>query len=299
MRFFRKIATSVCIGGGAVVVFQAGRSSSKPKTPPLTSEAFNATQDTALAKKLLNAIVQKKPLDDTKSAPKLVLFRLLGCPYCARVKAVLDYFHAEYDEVLIDPITGSGFRDERYPFVPQLMMSDGAGEGPLIVDSEEILRTLAAVFHFERDLQDMRVGQTRQWMIDRYQRVTFVALSASWWSSFQLYPQVVPSWWNYFPARVVGATALYGLSRFKIQPKLTGSASLEDVRSPQWLVKETNYFFDQFKTKSDQFHGGKKPDLADIEMLGVLRSVLDHAETGEILRGDLRIAAWLDDMAAA
>ena len=298
MGFIRKVATTAFVGTAGTAIFLQLRSNSAPKPQPLTSDAFNVTQDTASAKMMLLKLAVRS---NSPTTPKMTLFRLLGCPYCARVKSVLDFFKVEYDEVIIDPISGSGFRDSRYPFAPQIMLSEASSaEGPLIVDSEEIMRALSVPFHFENDLTDERISQTRQWLVDRYQKVTFAALSGTWYSAFQLYPQVVPTWWNYFPARFIGATALYGLSRFKIQPKLAQSDPNVVTQPPvQWLISETATFFDRFRSSSDFFHGGKKPDLADIEMLGVLQSVLNHSETGPCLRGQERVSMWLVHMQEA
>lgn len=296
------------VGGGAAVTMRS--SSSSPKVVPLSSEEFNNLHDQKLLMSLLKqqkTLVRQRNADATAGGVQMIFYRLLGCPFCARVKAILDLLNVPYQEVLIDPLTGGGIEDSRYPFAPQIkLVTQSGGTAPvstMIVDSGEIIKALSAVYGFEKDLKDPRIAETRKWIADRFQGVTFAAINSSWWYAFHSYPDLVPSKYSNILCRVVGATALYVLATYKIQPKLKEGATPDMVQAmaegaPKWLLRESAVFTSRLDSKSKYgFHGGDKPDLADVEMYAVVRNIANHPDLKATVRScDDALGVWLEKM---
>lgn len=293
---------AVSIVGAGVMATRSFGGSSATKVQVLTSEAFNNLFDQSQTMALL-----AKARDRPKEA-NVVLYRLLGCPYCARVKTVMDFLQIPYAEVLIDPISGAGIPDPRYPFAPQISLSESSGEtttANFIVDSAEIITKLGAVYNFERNLEDPRQSETRKWIADRFQGVTFAALNSSWWFAFYAYPDLVPPKYSNFVCRCIGSTALYALANFKILPKLRDQATPEiqswlsenkasSDQAGKWILEESKVFTGKLQTP---FHGGKVPDLADVEMFAVVRNVVGHSGLRPIIKStDHPLGEWFHAM---
>eukprot|EP00331_Platyophrya_macrostoma_P019734 CAMPEP_0176466626 /NCGR_PEP_ID=MMETSP0127-20121128/38000_1 /TAXON_ID=938130 /ORGANISM="Platyophrya macrostoma, Strain WH" /LENGTH=218 /DNA_ID=CAMNT_0017859821 /DNA_START=253 /DNA_END=910 /DNA_ORIENTATION=+ len=184
----------------------------------------------------------------------------------------MDFLQIPYSEVLIDPITGAGIPDPRYPFAPQVSLSASSeSQSPtFVVDSAEIISKLGTVYKFDKDLEDPRQTETRKWIADRFQGVTFAALNSSWWYAFYAYPNLVPP-------------KIDSLANFKILPKLQNQASPEiqswlsenkgSDQAGRWVLEESKVFTGKLQAP---FHGGNSPDLADVEMFAVVRNIAGH-----------------------
>lgn len=310
MRVTRRWIAVGAIGSiiGAGVVATRGFAGSSPKMEVLTSEAFNALHDQARTSMLLTRLRRGK---HTNNEVDVVLYRLLGCPYCARVKTVMDFLQIPYTEVVIDPISGSGIADPRYPFAPQLALNEANGTPSLpptfVVDSAEIISKLAVAYSFEQDLADPRETETRKWIADRFQGVTFAALNSSWMFAFYAYPDLVPPKYGNVICRCIGATALYALANFKITPKLRNQASPETAKwlndtdaskipdhAGRWILEESKVFTGKLQAP---FHGGQKPDLADVEMFAVVRNIMNHKGLeATVTNPNLPLGGWLKQM---
>lgn len=300
MRFSRKIILGsvvlIGVGGGALATMKRS-SSSAPKAQQLTSAEFNALQD----QQLTSSLLAKVKLRAVPQEVDVILYRLLGCPYCARVKTVMDLCHIPYSEVIVDTLSGAGLEDPRYPLAPQLRLvptTQPNVPAPFIVDSNEIIKKLAGLYGFERDLHNPEVEATRKFIADRYQGVTFAAVNSSWWYAFHSYPDFVPPKYQNIICRTVGATALYALASLKIIPKLKDTAQGASPSPPnetagEWLLREAV----PFTQKLAPFHGGQRPDLADVEMFAVVRNIAFHPDLKGIVESNNHpLGKWYNSM---
>jgi microsomal prostaglandin-E synthase 2 len=303
MRFGRKaIFGTVALSSVAAGVLISTRSSSSTvPVKTLTSTEFNALYDQKLVLQLLQrlrvqtSVAQPRSAASSAAAVRVTFYRLLGCPFCAKVKSVLDASRIEYDEVIVDPLRGSGIVDPRYPLVPQLRLeAPDAPTAPFVVDSASIVGAIAVAYGFQKQLTDEKILKTRSWMTDRFQGVTFAAINSSWTSAFYAYPDLVPAFYRNIVFRLVGATALYGLANWKILPRLKDGASSEAAQQmitakniDGWIKEEAKNFTSQLvKLKREDslgFHGGERPDLADVEMFGVMKAVSRHPTIGAVV----------------
>ncbi|CAG0893809.1 unnamed protein product [Cyprideis torosa] len=63
-------------------------------------------------------------------ATRLVLYQYRTCPFCCKVRALLDYFGIGYDVVEVNPVTRSTIRWSQWKKVPQLLISLDGQENP-------------------------------------------------------------------------------------------------------------------------------------------------------------------------
>ncbi|KAL8562399.1 hypothetical protein ACOMHN_066113 [Nucella lapillus] len=82
-------------------------------------------------------------IDTDNSGLKLTLFQFQTCPFCCKVRAVLDYYGYSYDVVEVNSVTKKQLKWSDYRKVPILMV-DGAGESGFIQvnDSSVIVSVL-------------------------------------------------------------------------------------------------------------------------------------------------------------
>lgn len=70
----------------------------------------------------------------------MTLFQYSTCPFCNKVKALLECNNVSYDVVEVDPLFKTEIKSSGYGKVPQLRLGD---DGPLLVDSDHIVGYLA------------------------------------------------------------------------------------------------------------------------------------------------------------
>lgn len=279
MRLLTKVAagSAATIGAGAAGVFFYRRSSQaaanaadKPKE--LTAKEFNALQDAAFLRGALQpqhlpwtfhtekqrhpgvreSLTQvaspscdaAQPSLYTPSAAdvKILFYRLLGCPYCAKVEAMLQFSDVPYAEIWVDPITGAGLPDERYSLAPQLYLTPLATgttttttSGAFLVDSAAIAMALAAPLRYTADLANPHTSATRDWITNHFHGASFAITNSTFRNSYSTYPYVTPDRYQNFFYHVVGSGALSLLSRLKIQPKLVAKMEAHEADAPQGL----------------------------------------------------------------
>ncbi|ESS60469.1 glutathione-S-transferase/glutaredoxin [Trypanosoma cruzi] len=313
MRWGSRRAGFALVGGGALggaVLWYAICRKTAGNTSPqqLSAEEFNALQNKALLTEALGTshLPWNQSLRWKRGSNRhdgrdfsLTLYRLLGCPHCAKVEWVLRYYSVPFSMVDVDTLSGAGIPDPRYRLVPQIRlepMDDTSTNkmpdsiGAYVVDSQRIISAISIPLGFAEQLQDTRVLETRRWIADRFQAVSFVATNCTWSNAFASYPYVTPPRYHNIVFRVVGASALCILSRYKILPRLaakgTDSTVKMSVKDPAaWLEGELATFTARLQSQhsSQRFHGGKEPDIADLEMYAVTRVVEAHPNLRHVL----------------
>ncbi|GET89517.1 hypothetical protein, conserved [Leishmania tarentolae] len=179
----------------------------------------------------------------SSSDVKLIFYRLLGCPYCAKVEAVLQYHDVPYEEVHVDPLSGKGLPDRRYQLAPQLYFSplvqrrSGSAEaaatasnGVYLVDSAEIVSQLSVPLKYAADIVNPHISATRDWITNHFHGASFAITNSSFRDAYATYTYVTPSSYHNFFYHVAGSAALSVLSRYKIQPRLI--AKMERANGP-------------------------------------------------------------------
>ena len=267
----------------------------------ITAVEFNKQQDQAALKEAFANL--RSP--DAAKRPKLLLYRYTTCPFCGTAKAFLDYFGIEHECVEVEPMFKGEICQCQYKKVPQLQFNVKGPGGPYLVDSEIIVETLAPLVGAEKQLKDEDVTKWRGWA--RNQLVRFLVLNINTslveaWKGYDYIDQfdTIP-FRNKIFLKAMGAPVMYMVAWKKTYPTLIKSGDIKLGDDPRTKLHEevskftTTALFDSKSKKPRAFHGGQKPDLADLDVYGVLQSVRGHRVYDDIV-SSTDIGTWLSSM---
>eukprot|EP00913_Durusdinium_trenchii_P008059 g7558.t1 len=110
------------------------------------------------------------------------LFRYTTCPYCGKAKAFLDYFRVPYEAVEVEPMFKSQLAPSDYKKLPQLRF--GGEGGVWLVDSDQIVNSLAPLLGIEKQLRDPQVERWRNWARESLVRHVTLNINRIHWSTW-------------------------------------------------------------------------------------------------------------------
>lgn len=305
---------SVAAGGGVGALMYYQRLS---QNKALSAPDWNAAQDQQRIQEALSWVrqctvsrrsdvarhsssVRKPPVEDAgRGGPVIELFRYTTCPYCSKVKAFLDYYDVPHDLVEVEPMFKSQISESRYKKLPQIRF--GGEGGTYLVDSDLIVETLAELVGAGAQLQDDEVQRWRAWCRESLVRHVTLNINLSLMDAWRGYAYIdafdtIP-FANKLFLKVMGAPIMYLVAKYKTRPTLIKAGELSDGEDPRSVfhrqvdryVKESNL------SERKPFHGGSKPDLADLDVYGTLQSVRGHKVYDDLL-SSTSIASWLARM---
>lgn len=288
------VAGFVGVGGG-YAMYQRRLSENRS----VTAEAFNAMQD---ATKLDEAF---QKLSDPKEHPLIQFYRYTTCPWCGTVKAFLDYNKIPHECVEVEPMFKTELVESLYKKVPQLRFESKAGARSYLVDSQIIVDTLSEKMGIGGQLKDEDVNKWRTWA--RSSLVRFVTLEfnrslpAAWAGYSYIDSCDTIPYANKLFLKVIGAPVMYLVAMMITKPRLVKAGLMKPDDDPkQRLHDEVNRFtaealVDPKSKKPRAFHGGRRPDLVDLDTYGVLQSVRNHRIYNEMVT-ETQIGPWLETM---
>lgn len=262
-----------------------------------TAVAWNAKQDQARVKAALDSLTTATPA-------KVILYRYTTCPFCSKVKALLDWQKIPHECIEVEPMLKGEIAASEYKKVPQLQFFDK--QGPYLVDSDIIVDRVAEAKNMQSQLTDPDVKKWRDWAKDSLVRHLVVNINQSLVSAWGGYSYIddidtIP-YRNKLFLKVMGAPVMYLVSRYKTMPALVAANEIkatDDVRSVlhQQIDKFSTMLAEPTKgTKTPKaFHGGQSPDLADVDVYGVLQSIRGHSIYDDMLK-NTSIKPWVDRM---
>ncbi|KAL7290016.1 hypothetical protein TKK_0015746 [Trichogramma kaykai] len=272
------------------------------------------------------------PMDTT--GLKLTLFQYQTCPFCCKVRTLLDFYGISYDIVEVDPVLRKEISWSRYKKVPILLAEVNNKYQPLY-DSSMIMSIIASYLHDksisltelskyypilsihdesgkfkhevvnkyflmyqnnipeDRKLHDIvEERKWRKWADDVFVHMLSPNVYRTLGEAYQTFNwfSEVGHWNEYFPAWEraiminVGAIAMWLISK-----QLKKRHHLKDnVR--QSFYDEINVWMREVKSSGGPFKGGSNPDLSDLAVYGVLKSIegceafkdaLEHTNFGQ------------------
>lgn len=201
---------------------------------------------------------------------KVVLYQYDVCPFCNKVKAMLDFHGIPYDVVEVNPLTKSELGFSEYKKVPVLMIDDEQFN-----DSSHIMKTLDDKMGVKGWMGKGKAAEDKEakwaaWVDDRFVHVVTPNIYRTWaeaWRSFDY----ITERGNFGPVmkyaiRVAGATSMYNISHYVLKKR----HGIEDERAELYKA------LDDWMTNAvgkEAFCGGSAPNVADLAVFGVLRAV--------------------------
>ena len=295
-RFLRRLLvgtglTVTVLGGGGGVVYYRRLKENRSTT----ADAYNAEQNQKELQVMWDTIL-------TKDAPPAFLYRYTTCPFCGKVKAFLDYHKIPHECVEVEPMFKSEIANSPYKKVPQMTFHTTGHHGPSLVDSDIIVDDFAKRVGWGAQLTDPSIVEWRGWARETLVRFLVLNINTSLAEAWRGYGYIdafdtIP-YANKVFLKVMGAPVMWGVANYFTRPKLIKSGQLkdgDDVRTR--LHEEVQKFVEGGlnATKGGKFHGGSKPDIADLDIYGVLQSVRGHRVYDDILASSA-LKPWLDEM---
>lgn len=290
------ITTAVLGGVGGFAMYRDRLKQNKS----VTAEAFNETQNKDQMSALLAWVrtTSANPTLETKGLG-LEMFRYTTCPFCGKVKAFLDYHRIPHETVEVEPMFKSQLAGSEYKKLP--VMRFGGDKGVYFVDSDIIVDTLAEQVGADSQLSDPDVQRWRSWARESLVRHVTLNINKTLIEAWQGYAYIdrfdtIPLINKLF-LKVVGAPVMYMVARHKTLPTLVKAGEVtegDDLRAV-FYQQIDNYVNEAKLSDKKPFHGGPKPDLADLDIYGVLQCVRGHALYDDVLR-NTSIGAWMGRM---
>jgi len=227
------------------------------------------------------------------------------CPFCNKIKAVLDFHKVPYKTIEVNPLTKSelSFTKDlpedhpahKYRKVPLVRIG-----GDVVADSPVVLDRLVeglgkegviGAAQMARDYKDPKVAEWVRWADKELAVLLFPNLTRTLSESYQAFGYVdsVPhfSFLDKVSNRMAGSLAMW-LAQGKIKKKY----GITDERAA--LRASLDRWTDAIG-KSD-FLGGASPNLADLCVFGTLRSI-EGLETHAIVLRETQVGPWYERMA--
>lgn len=203
---------------------------------------------------------------------KLSLYQYETCPYCAKLKAYLDYNSISYDEIEVSPMTKKEISHSLFKKVPQLQLGNN---GPFLVDSSTIIDLLHPIFHPQHP---ERTDSDKEWQKRHSKLLGLLVINTNRNISearerFAYAKNTNFSFKEKFMISQFMPLAMYGVKRMFIKPRLIKEGIYDpkmDERTA--LYQEINYWIYE-GLNGNQLQGGESPSIADIETFGILRSM--------------------------
>lgn len=243
--------------------------------------------------------------DSKQGRPKdIILYQYEVCPFCNKVRAFLDYHKVPYRIVEVNPLTKKQLKWTTHKKVPVVLI-----DNELLDDSSLILSRLAVEYE-EQQTEPPRgwfskstkaspskeaiaeETEWRRWVDKRFVQVITVNIYRNLAESWQTFNYIAEhANFNFAErqaARVAGSGLMWGISgklikKYGIQGDLRANLFSDAEKWMEALGSER------------PFMGGPKPNLADLSMFGVIRSVTG-TDTFMDLMHKTSISSWYERM---
>lgn len=218
------------------------------------------------------------------------LYQYEVCPYCCKVKAVLDFKKIPYEKIEVNPMT----HEELSPFpravdhdkVPVLV--DG---NQVVVESNEIIRYLDKKYPDKPVFAGERQGEQEKWI--RYADEELVQILPA--NIYRSLPEALdsfkyitkvgkfPRWKRYYLA-LGGAIAMTIVAKKGIKKR--------GITDPRAALKKALEKWSAGLGKK-KFMGGEGPDVSDLVCAGILKSV-HEMKVWSFIEQQGPVAAWFE-----
>ena len=225
----------------------------------------------------------------------MVLYQYEPCPYCCKVKAVLDYLKLPYDVVEVNPLTKKETKAvTEYAKVPVVTIND-----EVVVDSSAIITRLWDLVEPAKrsQLEDREPPEEEvqwcQWVDQKLIVLTPPNIYRTMPEALQAFDYCLTAG-NFTSmerhlSKYVGAMAMYLIAK-----RSKKKYDIDDERLA--LYAALNSWVDAVGDKCP-FLGGDEPNKADLSVFGVLRAMYGLDAYNDVMR-ETKIEPWFRRMTA-
>ena len=274
------------IGIGAVVSINHSYNNYYSKSKILIKNGNNA-----LLVSSLSSLCDASISNTSNNSIPLTLYQYRICPFCHRVRSLLDYMNIKYKTIEVDPLTKTELSFSKdYKKVPVAVIKD-----EIIGDSGKIIKEIISSLYTNNsnkklNMKEFLTNDTDEW-IEWSEKKLAVMLYPNITRSFEeswetfAYVNDVKEWStpHRFIVRLLGTGAM-SFANKKIKEKY----GIKDEREE--LKQVLSYWVNAVGKK--KFLHGDKITVADLMVYGVLRSIDNTRTFSEIMNDNSNLNGW-------
>lgn len=281
-------------------------------TAALSSSASTSSADDAQA---TSHVKPAAHIDDVD----IVLYQYAICPFCNKVKAVLDYYGLRYRTIEVNPLNKSELKDTTQIETDYRKVPVATINGEVVVDSPVILKQILSLLEsrgvstkgvYDAVREDYQHKETREWIewADRSLAVLlFPNITRNFPESWQAFSYISDV--ESFSAVQRGLNRVLGpVAMWAAQGKIKKKYDIEDERQALFdaLYKWADAVDASTPSAAEpsggdphaKFYGGTTPCIADLCIFGCIRAI-DGLDTHTEVVTDPRIESWYRAMQVA
>jgi len=233
-----------------------------------------------------------KAIQDIK---KLVLYQYEVCPFCNKVRAVLDFYKIPYQVVEVNPIFKTELGFSSYKKVPIVMIDDKIQ----LNDSSMIINELQPIINSKKKEiaqgENQEEAKWRNWSDDRLVHLLPPNIYRSPSEALEAFDYITTmgnfNFVSRYFAKYTGALAM-----FLVAKSLKKKHNIVDERKE---LKEAGAEWIAAIGDSRPFLGGPTPNLADLSVYGVLHSIEGLQASQELFKDVPNLSRWYSRVQSA
>jgi microsomal prostaglandin-E synthase 2 len=238
-----------------------------------------------------NSSSSKKRALNLTSVPTVVLYQYKICPYCNRVKAILEYLGIEYTAIEVNPLTKSELSAFTYKKVPIATIN-----GEVITESTIIIDRLISFIEANDKKSEFLVIDSDKWAEWSDRRLAvylYPNLTSTLKSSYESFGYTVDvAAWNApwaFITRVASSLAMWAASgKIKSKYDIKDEQKELDVEIQVWLAALGN----------NKFLHGDNITMPDLLVFGVIKAVDGLSVQDKMFSRFPQLKRWYFDVKA-
>lgn len=219
------------------------------------------------------------------------LYQYEICPFCNKVKGLLDFYNVPYSTVDVNPLTKAEIKfSEGYKKVPIMKTADGSqvNDSPNIIDHVvDNLRATGVMSGEEAEV--FCSDEARKWAT---------------WADKELAVYIYPNITRNYHESLEAFQYIQDVPHFSFLDKMAnmylGAVAMVfaqgKIKKKYGILNEREEMFDKLgmwvaAVGSEPFLGGKKPNLADVCVFGCIRAI-QHTGTHKEIMESTSIQPW-------
>lgn len=236
-------------------------------------------------------------LPTPRSDAIVVLYQYEACPFCNKVRAHLDWRRVPYVVVEVDPLFKGTLGWSEYKKVPVAVVN-----GTVVVDSGRIIDAVeeacgAGGRGSGGKGGSVEEGKWREWadsVLVRHLTINIYRNASESLETFDYLTQRNFPAWSAIPCKYIGAAAMWAVAiKRRKEFGIDNKEGAERVALGGALDELMGGMGGQ------PFLGGDHPNLADVTIYGVMRSIKGLPTWKEAIMGHAGAAAWVKRMEVA
>ena len=222
----------------------------------------------------------------------MVLYQYEACPFCNKVRAYLDWKRVPYVVVEVDPLFKGVLSWSDYKKVPVAIVN-----GRVVTDSSVIIDAVEEACSAGGGVKGLKKGvvsseevKWREWadaVLVKHLTINIYRSASESLETFDYLTQRNFPAWSSVPAKYIGAIAMWAVASKRRKELGVGSEEGAERASLRGVLDELIRGMG-----GSPYLGGQSPNLADVSIYGVMRSIAGLPTWREAIQGHEGAWGW-------